>query len=64
MKRTAVSVKIEDYPIWVQEFIKDSKVYDSSCSKEARVIFIEKDEGYYLKSAPKGSLEAEGRLTE
>ena len=38
-------------------------LYDSSCSPEARVYFIDRDGGYYLKSAPKGTLATEAALT-
>ena len=39
------------------------RLYDSSCSPEARVYFIDRDGGYYLKSAPKGTLATEAALT-
>lgn len=38
-------------------------IYDSSSSKAAQVFFIDKENGYFLKSAPKGSLEKEAELT-
>lgn len=34
-------------------------IYDSSCSDAARVYFIDRDGGYFLKCAPKGTLERE-----
>lgn len=37
-------------------------VYDSSCSPNARVYFIDTDGGYYLKTAPKGALAREACL--
>ena len=37
-------------------------VYDSSCSRAARVYFIDHDDGLYLKRAPKGSLEREALM--
>ncbi len=64
MKRVPITVNIEEYPEWAYEFIKDAKVFDSSCSPEAKVIFIDKDEGYYLKSARKGTLKPEKEMTE
>ena len=39
-----------------------AKIYDSSSSPEARVYYIEKDEGYFLKSAPKGTLRRESEM--
>lgn len=38
-------------------------VYDSSCSQAARVYFIDTDGGYYLKTAPKGTLAREAAMT-
>ncbi len=64
MKRVPVTVNIEEYPLWAYEFLKDAEVFDSSCSPDAKVIFIDKGEGYYLKSAEKGSLKSEKELTE
>ena len=64
MQRIPIEIDYDVYPVWVRAFIKDAGIFDSSCSPEARVIFIDKDEGYYLKKAPKGALEAEKELTE
>ena len=41
----------------------DSDIYDSSCSKEARVFFIDKEGGLFLKESSAGSLEKEAALT-
>lgn len=51
------------YPAEFRSFISGAKLYDSSCSEEARVIFIEKGRGYFLKSAAKGALEREAQMT-
>ncbi len=53
-----------DVPREMRGFIAEAKIYDSSCSPEAKVYFIEKGRGYYLKTARKGSLEREARMTE
>jgi kanamycin kinase len=37
-------------------------VYDSSCSSDARVIFLNRDGGLYLKSAQAGSLKQEAEM--
>ena len=42
--------------------LSGANLYDSSCSPEAKVIFIDKDSGYFLKSAPKGSLERQADM--
>ena len=63
MKRTPTKVSIQTVPEQFHQLILGSDVYDSSCSPEARVLFIDKGEGFYLKSAPKGTLEAEAQMT-
>ena len=34
---------MDDFPEVFHTLIRDSKIYDSSCSKEARVVYIDKD---------------------
>ena len=63
MKRTPIKLNIETYPETVAEYMKDSVIYDSSCSPQAKVIFINKDEGYFLKEAAKGTLKTEALMT-
>lgn len=63
MNRTKKSIDIAAYPDEFRSFLIDSQVFDSSCSPEARVIFIDKDCGYYLKSAEKGTLKKEAEMT-
>ena len=64
MKRTL----LEDIPSWIpediREFIGASPIYDSSCSHEARVLFIDKEEGFFLKSSAKDSLAIEAKMTD
>ena len=64
MKRTLIPQKSSDFPEELAGFIRDSAVYDSSCSPEAKVLFIDKDGGYFLKTAGAGALEREARMTE
>ena len=63
MKRTPIDLEIHNIPTQFHLLIVDAKVYDSSCSPEARVLFIDRDGGYYLKSAPRGSLRTEAEMT-
>lgn len=63
MKRTLIEVKKEAFPTPFRHFLQNTQVYDSSCSPEARVYYIEKDRGYYLKSAKKGTLAREAEMT-
>ena len=64
MKRTMIQVNISDYPKEISELLKNAPVFDSSCSKEAQVLFIDKDGGYYIKKAMKGTLKTEALMTE
>ena len=51
------------FPEVFRELIAASRVYDSSCSPEARVWFLDREEGLYLKTAPRGSLRREAEMT-
>ena len=57
MRRTLLLPNVHVIPEAFHPLLSGAPVYDSSCSPEARVLFIDRDEGYFLKSAPKGSLE-------
>ena len=52
-----------DLPAALRPLLEQAEVFDSSCSEEARVFFIDKDGGYFLKRAPAGSLAREATLT-
>jgi len=58
-----ITIDISEYPTDLHPILVGANIYDSSCSEEARVIFIEKAPGYFLKSAPKGKLEQEAAMT-
>lgn len=64
MKPIPISPALDAFPAEFHALLKDTTIYDSSCSPEARVIFIDKDNGYFLKSAPKGTLKNEAILNE
>ena len=59
MKRTKISIDTDTLPEKLRYLFGGADIYDSSCSPEARVFFIDKDGGYFLKSAPNGTLERE-----
>ena len=63
MKRTKIQIQLQDYPAELEPLLRDASVYDSSCSPEARVLYIERDGGYFLKSAPAGTLSREAAMT-
>jgi kanamycin kinase len=62
MELKPIKIDISEYPTELRPLISSGNFYDSSCSPEARVIFIDKDGGYFLKSAPKGKLEREATM--
>ena len=49
MKKTPITKIPTPLPDDIVRFIGDARIYDSSCSPEARVYFIDRDGGYYLK---------------
>ena len=63
MKRTRIEIQPQHYPAELERLLRDVPVYDSSCSPEANVLYIERDGGYFLKSAPGGSLFREAEMT-
>lgn len=64
MEKKLIKAAINDFPYEFHSLISSADVYDSSCSPEARVWFIDKGRGYYLKTSQKGSLSKEAELTE
>ena len=64
MKRSLIEKIPFDLPNSILPFTENAKIYDSSSSPEAKVYFIDKGEGYYLKISPKKSLENEAVMTE
>ena len=63
MQRTLTQINIDDFPAVFRPILSGASVYDSSCSNEARVWYIERGNGYFLKKAPKGKLQNEAALT-
>ena len=63
MELKPITINLDDYPSELHPYLDGEKLYDSSCSPEARVVFIDKDSGYFLKTAQKGLLEREAAMT-
>lgn len=61
MKRTPIQPDLSFFPAEFHNLLT-APVFDSSCSKEARVYFIDRDGGYFLKSAPPGTLQKEAAM--
>ena len=64
MKKTLLNTIPKEIPQDIRHFLSNSDIYDSSSSPAAKVYFIDKGNGYYLKHSGKGTLEKEARLTE
>lgn len=64
MKRTLCDLSPELVPQSLRRFFTDATIYDSSCSKDAQVYYLDKERGFYLKKAPKGSLKNEAAMTD
>lgn len=63
MERRLLSALPDGLPREIIKFIGGAPVYDSSCSPEARVYFIDKEGGYFLKRAARGALLREAEMT-
>ncbi len=63
MERRPTTLDIYNVPSVFHHMVRGAKVFDCSCSPNARVYFLQKGGGYYLKIAPKGSLKAEADMT-
>lgn len=63
MKRTPITPELSAIPAQFHSFFADANIFDSSCSPIARVYHIDKGEGFFLKTAPKGTLEKEAAMT-
>lgn len=63
MIRTRIDPELSTIPDMFHSLLQDAAVYDSSCSPEACVFFVDRDGGYYLKAAPAGTLKIEADMT-
>ena len=64
MKRTPLPTLPDTVPARLRDRFCGAPVFDSSCSPEARVYYIDRDGGMYLKLSPRGTLAAEAKMTE
>ena len=64
MQLRIIEPQLDMIPTEFHPLLLSQRVYDSSCSSNARVLFIDKDEGYFLKRAPKGTLYQESIMTQ
>ena len=62
MQKTPLRQLPEDLPDRFRPLVQAAAVYDSSCSPQAQVLYLDRDGGYYLKRADRGRLEPEARM--
>ena len=63
MDRKKIEVDLEKIPAQFHTLLSGARLYDSSCSPSARVLYVEKSGGFFLKSAAAGSLQREATMT-
>ena len=63
MKKTQTQLDPELLPAAAARLIEGAALYDSSCSPEARVYFIDRDGGLFLKTAAAETLRTEASMT-
>ena len=60
MKKYETQIDLNDFPPELHRYLTAGKIYDSSCSPEAKTLYCEA--GYYIKIAPKGELSREAEM--
>lgn len=63
MNRTPITVDPAQYPIGYRSLLQNTEVFDSSCSPQARVLYVEKEGGLFIKRAAAGALSREAAMT-
>ena len=64
MKKTLISKIPDNLPLNIEKICCGKRIFDSSCSPEARVYFIDREGGIFLKCAQKGTLKREATMTD
>ena len=62
MKKTPMVPDLSLIPEVFHPLLRDCPVFDSSCSRDARVLFLDREGGLYLKTAKGGSLRQEAQM--
>ena len=63
MNRVRIEADPALFPDEIRPFLRDTGIYDSSCSKEACVYYLDRDGGLFLKRYAAGKLKAEAVMT-
>ena len=62
MKTTKITLDFHSFPHEIKSFLIGADIYDSSCSKLAKVYYIDKNQGYFLKITAAGDLKTENLM--
>lgn len=57
------TIELSTLPDKIQPYVRNANLFDSSCSEEAKTLYIEKDNGYFLKIVSKWNLADESLMT-
>ncbi len=63
MERLPININIDAYPPSVRELLSGANIFDSHCRSGAQVLFVDRDDGYFLKSMEQGKLVTEADMT-
>lgn len=58
-----ITIDINEYPEPIRSYLRGAKLYDCSFSENAKVIYIDKDKGYFLKTGIIADLDREYEMT-
>ncbi len=61
MKKTKIEINREEFPNELRQLLENATVYDSSCSSDAKVYYL--DTGYYIKTDVAHALAKEAEMT-
>ena len=62
MEKTLINIKLSDFPQQLHTYLTDACIYDTSSGENSQVLYSSHD--YYIKIAPKSSLEREAYVTD
>ncbi len=62
MERRPIVPELDAFPAQFRPLLEGAAVFDSSCSAAARVYYIQRENGLFLKTAPKGRLRREADM--
>ena len=62
MVRTPIQPDLSTIPAQFHPIFLDTPVFDSSCSRDARVYYLDREGGLFLKTAPGGALAPEAEM--